>query len=489
MDPKSIKLMDLANMLEEAEKPGGKIPRNNRFPLYVKMAHSDDGKGIPESVYEDPRTFEPEPGPNGEIHTWGLFPYDDPDEGEPNCNIPNVDIFSHMQRRMKVQMTYFHEPSPEEQFVDVLIERKVDLHLGLAEWSLIRSLALKREQLRKLDLKDLPKRDVILKVNVYLVRNPKGEHRIWRRFRVSGGIKISVLQDKVLTPILGCAQISHEPRLLIMKGSESSCVYIHGLQRRIINATSVDAPYSINVRHDFVSFLFEFDAPCILQSGYKWLDDSEYMLAHLYSKEGDRFGYLYDLGDRWFHEILVEKILPVEKSDGRVEIIAGDGACPGENMKGCWPYRDFMNAYDKDDPATQREKKRTILDSPNYKDFRKPPLLFNPHKFDIDRATEALAAALGSGASIRAGMKSFFTPLHPAAFTEPRAHIGSLKKGQSVVKTFDPSDAGGFWEETTSERRDRRAVATCAFCGKPGGSDLVLRSCGGCRQMLEHQKV
>ncbi|EEB87928.1 hypothetical protein MPER_14510, partial [Moniliophthora perniciosa FA553] len=63
------------------------------------------------------------------------------------------------------------------------------------------------------------------------------------------------------------------------------------------NATSVDVAYAIN-------------------SGYKWLSD-------------DEFGYMYDLGDRWFHEIVVERILPAEKSDGRVEIIAGDGACPG----------------------------------------------------------------------------------------------------------------------------------------------------------------
>jgi hypothetical protein len=29
------------------------------------------------------------------------------------------------------------------------------------------------------------------------------------------------------------------------------------------------------------------------------------MLAHLFSKEGDKIGYLYDFGDKWYHVIEV----------------------------------------------------------------------------------------------------------------------------------------------------------------------------------------
>ncbi|KAI3622235.1 hypothetical protein WG66_016060 [Moniliophthora roreri] len=162
-----------------------------------------------------------------------------------------------------------------------------------------------------------------------------------------------------------------------------------------------------------------------------------------------------------------------------------------ENMNGCWSYRRFINEYDTNDPATQREKKREILECPNYKDFRKPPLLFNPYTFDMNRGIELLGAALESGNLVRAGMKSFVTPLYPDALTQPR--LLPPKKGQSVVKTFDPSDAGGFWEETMTERRDRKALAACALYGKPSSPELVLKSCGGCRQILycskEHQKV
>ncbi|KAL0575770.1 hypothetical protein V5O48_006213, partial [Marasmius crinis-equi] len=85
---------------------------------------------------------------------------------------------------MSTQMIYFNEDTPEEAFVNVLMDRK-------------------RKQLAKLDLRERVKQDVILKINLYGVRDSKGEHRIWRRFRVSAGTKLSVLQDKIMSPILG----------------------------------------------------------------------------------------------------------------------------------------------------------------------------------------------------------------------------------------------------------------------------------------------
>lgn len=71
------------------------------------------------------------------------------------------------------------------------------------------------------------------------------------------------------------------------------------------------------------------------------------MLAHIFAKEGDVMGYLYDFGDKWTHEIVVridesalamevlicsvqvETILPLGDSDGHAEVLAAEGMCPG----------------------------------------------------------------------------------------------------------------------------------------------------------------
>jgi len=104
------------------------------------------------------------------------------------------------------------------------------------------------------------------------------------------------------------------------------------------------------------------DRTHVAQIGYQYLPDDKYVLtlptmtvsnqshrykfAHLFSKEGDKIGYLYDFGDKWYHNIVVcqfevmlifsnamilqvEKILSSEQSNGAIEIIDGKGMCPG----------------------------------------------------------------------------------------------------------------------------------------------------------------
>ncbi|KAF8194306.1 hypothetical protein K438DRAFT_1536132, partial [Mycena galopus ATCC 62051] len=44
--------------------------------------------------------------------------------------------------------------------------------------------------------------------------------------------------------------------------------------------------------------------------------------------EKPAFHYIYGLGDYWFHDIYVEKILPASESNGKVALLAGGGACP-----------------------------------------------------------------------------------------------------------------------------------------------------------------
>ena len=65
-------------------------------------------------------------------------------------------------------------------------------------------------------------------------------------------------------------------------------------------------------------------------------------ISQLVSREGARFHYEYDFGDSWVHEILVEKILPVEKGTQYPVCIKGKRACPPEDVGGVWGYSDFL---------------------------------------------------------------------------------------------------------------------------------------------------
>ena len=74
-------------------------------------------------------------------------------------------------------------------------------------------------------------------------------------------------------------------------------------------------------------------------------------ISQLVSGEGARFHYEYDFGDSWIHEILVEKILPVEKGAQYPVCIKGKRACPPEDVGGVWGYSDFLETItDPKDP-------------------------------------------------------------------------------------------------------------------------------------------
>jgi hypothetical protein len=58
----------------------------------------------------------------------------------------------------------------------------------------------------------------------------------------------------------------------------------------------------------------------------------------------DQLVYIYDFGDSWEHDIIVEEILPVEKGTRHPLCLDGQRACPPEDVGGVWGYADFLKA-------------------------------------------------------------------------------------------------------------------------------------------------
>lgn len=57
-----------------------------------------------------------------------------------------------------------------------------------------------------------------------------------------------------------------------------------------------------------------------------------------------KFPYLYDMGDAWDHQILVEKVLPPDPAVQYPICIKGKRACPPEDCGGVWGYAEFLEA-------------------------------------------------------------------------------------------------------------------------------------------------
>ncbi len=73
-------------------------------------------------------------------------------------------------------------------------------------------------------------------------------------------------------------------------------------------------------------------------------DEGSYKLHEVIKRKGVKFTYEYDFGDSWEHTIQVEAILPVEKGQPYPVCLAGERACPPEDVGGVWGYKAFLTA-------------------------------------------------------------------------------------------------------------------------------------------------
>jgi hypothetical protein len=103
-------------------------------------------------------------------------------------------------------------------------------------------------------------------------------------------------------------------------------------------------------------------------------DELEVRLDQVTGKD-TRFGYTYDFGDWWEHDVSVEAIYPAEPDIRYPLCMEGERACPPEDVGGAYGYAGFLAAMADPDHPEHYEMREWI---------GRP---FDPEAFDPDRAT------------------------------------------------------------------------------------------------------
>jgi hypothetical protein len=67
-----------------------------------------------------------------------------------------------------------------------------------------------------------------------------------------------------------------------------------------------------------------------------------------------RFHFLYDFGDGWEHTIKIEDLVVPPKDGSMIACLAGENACPPEDVGGAHAYFDFLTEIK--DPAHEEHK-------------------------------------------------------------------------------------------------------------------------------------
>ncbi len=97
---------------------------------------------------------------------------------------------------------------------------------------------------------------------------------------------------------------------------------------------------------------------------YEHRDETRFTLGRVIKTERTKFEYVYDYGDNWRHEILVEKIENAESGEDKPVCLTGRRNAPPEDCGGPWGYMEYVNAMR--DPSHERHEELTEWRGPGF---------------------------------------------------------------------------------------------------------------------------
>ncbi|WP_230304444.1 MULTISPECIES: plasmid pRiA4b ORF-3 family protein [unclassified Rhodococcus (in: high G+C Gram-positive bacteria)] len=114
------------------------------------------------------------------------------------------------------------------------------------------------------------------------------------------------------------------------------------------------------------------------------VDEGTVTIGTVLPKVGATLTYLYDYGDGWMHDIVVESVADFDANAPRAACVDGHGLAPAEDSGGTWGWSDILAAAD--DPSHERhDEVRQWLGL-------RPGERVDPEWFDADDANEQLHA-------------------------------------------------------------------------------------------------
>lgn len=109
-------------------------------------------------------------------------------------------------------------------------------------------------------------------------------------------------------------------------------------------------------------------------------DEETALLSRVVTRPRQKFIYEYDFGDSWEHEIVVEKMLPIDPQGKYPVCVAGARACPPEDCGSFPGYFAILEAL-RATKKTQEQKELLEWLEDDY----------NPEWFDLDAVNRRLS--------------------------------------------------------------------------------------------------
>ena len=121
----------------------------------------------------------------------------------------------------------------------------------------------------------------------------------------------------------------------------------------------------------------------------KVIDEKQIRLSDVVAQVGTEFTYLYDFGDNWQHDLLLEAILLPDSGKHYPQCLAGQRRAPPEDVGGTFGYGDYVEAMA--DPEHEEHE--------NMLRWRGP---FDPEAFSVEEVNQRLWKKFRPRASAKA---------------------------------------------------------------------------------------
>ena len=108
--------------------------------------------------------------------------------------------------------------------------------------------------------------------------------------------------------------------------------------------------YAFNVNKELIT-----DGQTRQEMGELGRDAEDTTLKKLLKKEGATFTYTYDFGDSWEHDLVLEKILPIDPDRIYPYCLDGARACPPEDCGGVPGYLEILDTLKKPKSKAYKE--------------------------------------------------------------------------------------------------------------------------------------
>lgn len=113
--------------------------------------------------------------------------------------------------------------------------------------------------------------------------------------------------------------------------------------------------------------------------GRKTLSERTHKLEQVAFRAKMKLLYVYDFGDDWLHEVLVEKVLPVDPAARYPVCLGGARACPPEDCGGAPGYDGLLEALADPRHPEHDDAKDWVGEG------------FDPEALDLEKVNRALA--------------------------------------------------------------------------------------------------